>query len=211
MPLLSFAGGYGGMVHVGEDRVSLSCCIQRRVFERLTRPAQATAGESVLTHIRESCPVLKPVLAGASTDGPWLAAGVIQPGIRPRYRDGIFVVGNAAGEAHPVVAEGISMAMQSSWLLTERLIRVKGELANESIRTQAGRDYATDWRKAFAPRIYAAAAIAQWASRPALVRATGPFLSSFPALISFGALASGKAHAVLAPAPAASLAESPSV
>src|SRR5437868_763760 len=97
MPLLCFHGGYGGMVHVGEGRASLSCCIQRWQFERLTRLAGESAGETVLTHILESCPVLRPVLNGAVLNGAWLAAGAIQPGIRPRYRSGAFVVGNAAG------------------------------------------------------------------------------------------------------------------
>src|SRR4029077_11902151 len=29
MPLLAFPGGYGGMVHCEEGRVSLSCCVRR--------------------------------------------------------------------------------------------------------------------------------------------------------------------------------------
>ena len=31
-----------------------------------------------------------------------------------RYRAGVFFVGNIAGEAHPIIAEGISMAIQSA-------------------------------------------------------------------------------------------------
>ncbi len=197
MPLLCFRGGYGGMVHVGEGRASLSCCIRRRQLERLVRPAGESAGETVLTHILESCPVLRPVLEGASLDGAWLAAGAIQPGIRPRYRSGAFIVGNAAGEAHPVVAEGISMAMQSAWLLAERLIPLRRDVHRTLVRERIARSYAAAWRRAFAPRIYAAAAIAQWASRPWLVYATGPALRAFPALVTFGARLSGKSHLVV--------------
>jgi len=175
----------------------LSCCIQRRRYERLSRAAGEAAGQTVLTHILESCPVLRPVLEGATVDGPWLAAGAIQPGIRPRRQGGVFVVGNAAGEAHPVVAEGISMAMQSAWLLAERLIPHRRDIQNAPARQRMARDYSATWRAAFAPRIYAAAAIAQWASRPWLVQATSPALRMFPALVTVGARLSGKSSVVV--------------
>ncbi len=196
MPLLCFAGGYGGMVHVGGGRVSLSCCVQRRVFDRLSRLADRPAGETVLTHILQSCPVLRPVLAGSVRDDNWLSAGIIQPGMRPRYHDGVFVVGNAAGEAHPVVAEGISMAMQSAWLLAERLIPHQGD-CYALIRDRIGGEYSVAWRRAFAPRIFAASAIAHWASRPWLVRTIGPLLSVLPSIITWGARAAGKSQIVL--------------
>ena len=197
MPLLCFHGGYGGMVHVRPERVSLSCCIQRHRYERLTRPTGVSAGETVLTHILESCPVLQPVLDGAVLDGPWLAAGAIQTGIRPRYCDGVYVVGNAAGEAHPVVAEGISMAMQSAWLLVVRLIPHRRDVQNAIVRRRIADDYSAAWRTAFAPRIYTAATIAQWASRPWLVHAAGPLLRTFPALVTLGAWLSGKSRLIV--------------
>jgi menaquinone-9 beta-reductase len=197
MPLISFEDGYGGMVHCDAGRASLSCCIRRRRFERLERMRGASAGEAVLGHILESCPALRPVLKGAETDGPWLSAGVIQPGIRSRFRDGVFVVGNAAGEAHPVVAEGISMAMQSAWLLVERLKSHRLELGRADMRQRFGRSYSAAWRRAFAPRIYAAAAIAEWAARPRLVQTVGPLLRAFPSLVTWGARLSGKSQVVV--------------
>lgn len=197
MPLVSFAGGYGGMVHCDHERASFSCCIRRKWLERLSRSAGQAAGDAVATHILSSCPALRPVLEGAQLDGPWLSAGVIQPGIRPRYRDGVFVVGNAAGEAHPVVAEGISMAMQSAWLLVERLKRMHDQIHQRDARNQIGRSYSRVWRGAFATRIRAAAAIAHWASRPILVQAAGPLIDAFPRLITWGARLSGKLHFVV--------------
>jgi flavin-dependent dehydrogenase len=151
----------------------------------------------VLAHILESCPVLRPVLDGADVDGSWLSAGVIQPGIRQRYIDGTFVVGNAAGEAHPVVAEGISMAMQSAWLLAERLKAQRGDLHRPSVRNSIGRSYSAAWKLAFASRIYAAAVIAQWASRPRMVQVVGPLLAAFPGLVTWGAQLSGKSQVVV--------------
>ena len=121
MPLLAFKGGYGGMVHGDGGRVGLSCCIRRDCLERMPRGPGRGAGESVLDHILERCPAVRPILDRARRDGSWLSVGPIRPGIRQCHRDGLFLLGNAAGKAHPVVAEGISMAMQSAWLLADCL------------------------------------------------------------------------------------------
>lgn len=194
MPLLSFADGYGGMVHCDGGRASLSCCIRRKRLKNLERTPGDAAGDTVLQHILESCPVLRPVLDRAVRPDPWLSAGPIRPGLRPCYRDGMFVVGNAAGEAHPVVAEGISMAMQSAWLLATRLIVArKQDLDRDAI----GQAYTQDWRRAFAPRIRAAAAIAHWAMHPQLVAATIPLVRLWPRLLTWGARLSGKATVVV--------------
>jgi 2-polyprenyl-6-methoxyphenol hydroxylase-like FAD-dependent oxidoreductase len=109
----------------------------------------------------------------------------------------VFVIGNAAGEAHPVVAEGISMAMQSAWLLVERLAPHRGHLDRAEVREQIGRSYSLAWRRAFAARVHAALAIAHWAARPKLVQATGPLIGTFPGLITWGARLSGKSRFVV--------------
>lgn len=118
MPLLVFAGGYGGMVHTDGGRVSLSCCIRRDELQGCReRYPSAHAGEAVLRHIYSTIPATHQLLARARPVGGWLSAGPINPGIRQQFSNGVFLVGNAAGEAHPIVAEGISMAMQAAWLL----------------------------------------------------------------------------------------------
>ena len=107
MPLLAFPGGYGGMVHSDSGRTSLSCCIRRDYLARCRRLwPKIIAAEAVIAHIRTSCRGVDAALAGATCDGMWLSAGPLRPGIRTIRRDGIFAVGNAAGEAHPIVAEG---------------------------------------------------------------------------------------------------------
>ena len=131
MPLLVFPHGYGGMVQTGHDRVSLSCCIRRDALEQCRRTrgiagASARAAEAVFAHIEDSCAGVREACSGATLEGAWLSAGPIRPGIRPFARERIFAVGNAAGEAHPIVAEGISMAIQSAWLLCELLGGAQG-------------------------------------------------------------------------------------
>jgi len=195
MPLLTFPGGYGGMVHSDGGRVSLSCCVRRDVVERLRHAGDGSAGVAVLDHIIGHCAGVRRALAGAVRDGPWLATGPIRPGIRVRAEEGLFRVGNCAGEAHPVVAEGISMAMQSAWLLVERLVATGGR--SPAHLHAVGRDYARQWRRHFGPRLRAAAVLAHWAMRPGVVLPTLPVLGCFPGLLTLGARLSGKATCVV--------------
>ena len=198
MPLLAFPGGYGGMVHSDGGRVSLSCCIRRDQLALLRRQADAaTAGDAVLDHIVASCDGVRRALARASRLGPWLAAGPIRPGIRRSGCAGIFLAGNCAGEAHPVIAEGISMALQSGWLLADRLQAWRQDGGRTEALQSVGRDYARRWRRSFAPRLHAAAAVAHWAMQPALVAASLPLVRCFPSVLSWGARLSGKATQVV--------------
>jgi flavin-dependent dehydrogenase len=190
MPLVSFGGGYGGLVHDDDRRVSFSCCIQRDRLERLARDGR-TAGDALLEYLFSECAQLQETLGRARREQPWLAAGPIRPGIRRCYCDGLFLVGNAAGEAHPVVAEGISMAMQAGWLLAKRLAASDAR-TSAAARDAVGKDYTVAWRRAFAPRIHAAAAIAHWAMRPGAVCASLPIIRRCPQVLTWGAWCSGK-------------------
>src|SRR6185437_14319487 len=113
MPLLAFPGGYGGMVHSDAGRISLSCCIRRDALAAARARYGGRAADAVFAHIAATTGGSALALAGAVPDGVFLSAGPIRPGVRARYRDRIFFTGNLAGEAHPVIAEGISMAVQS--------------------------------------------------------------------------------------------------
>ena len=93
---------------------------------------------------------------------------------------GVYFTGNIAGEAHPVIAEGISMAIQSSGLLAELLIAHRGER------------YAPEWKRRFAPRIRAAGVFAQLAMRAPTRTASLGLLRAVPSLIGLGARLSGK-------------------
>lgn len=195
MPLLAFPGGYGGMVWADQGRMSLSCCIQRDQLDTIRAASRRlSAGEAVHQHILASCPGAALVLRDASLDGAWLAAGPIRPGIRACYAADIFRVGNVAGESHPIIAEGISMALQSGWLLASELAGVR--TWDEAGREQAGQRYAAAWHKQFALRILTASALAGLASRPMTAGLMRRFVRTFPASLFFGARLSGKVAAI---------------
>ena len=194
MPLLVFPGGYGGMVTADRGRVSISCCIRRDVLSELRqRFGNIAAADALSRHVQASCRGVATVLAGAELDGPWLAAGPIHPGIRAGYDQGIFRVGNIAGESHPVIAEGISMALQSGWLLARELVASgKGHEGHD----EAGRRYERAWRRQFSARLRAAALIARIAIGPGGGTAMRAVIKNFPAALTLGARLSGKTQPV---------------
>lgn len=200
MPLLLFPGGYGGMVRCDQDRVSLSCCIRRDALQRLRRRVGRPAGQAVLQHIRAHTAGVDLCLRRARLRHGWLSAGPIRPGIRRRFPQGILAVGNLAGEAHPLVAEGISMAMQSAWLLCRSLQAGQADIATQGGLDRIAREYSAAWHAAFAGRIRSAAVFAHLAQQPLPAAAVLRALERFPDLLTFGARLSGKATQIV-PAP----------
>jgi flavin-dependent dehydrogenase len=193
MPLLAFPGGYGGIVHCEDNCVSISCCIRRDQLQRCRtlHPGQP-APQAVLGHILQSCTGVRDFLDGAQLDQTWLSAGPIRPGVRSCGGNGLFLVGNAAGEAHPVIAEGISMALQSAWLLARCLVGKPDVLTSRDAIQQVQADYSRVWKQSFDGRIRFSTAVANWAMRPPLVDWTGPVLRRFPSILTLGARLSGK-------------------
>ena len=198
MPLLAFPGGYGGLVNSDNGRMTLSCCIRRDTLQdtRSQYPG-LQAGEAVLKHITKSCLGIRQVFRSAKREGNWLSAGPIRPGIRRRYADGVFYVGNRAGEAHPIVAEGISMAMQSAWILSQVLLTHQNEILSSKNAAEAGDAYTKQWNAHFANRIHAAALFSQLAMRPWVVATMLPIMKLFPGILTFGAKLSGKIKQVV--------------
>ena len=174
--LIPFPGGYGGLVERAQGRSTFACCIRRDRLEGIREPG-APAGESVLRHAIRACPTLGEALAAATLEEPWLGAGPLHPGMRPVFADGAYAIGNAAGEAHPVVGEGIAMAMQSGALVAECLVH--------------GGNYERLWRRRFALRLRVSAALAHLAMLPG-VPVLAPILGGMPSLLTAAALLSGK-------------------
>lgn len=198
LPVLAFEGGYGGMVIADHGRLTLACCI-RRARLRAYRAGRSVpgAGPAVEALLRESCRGVGRALADAEISGRWLAAGPLRPGIRTLWREPTgFAVGNAAGEAHPILGEGISMALQGSWLLCRHLIDAGAQLLEGESQAAVARRYERDWRRQFAGRVRWAALFAQLAMRPDAAHALLPLLRRRPDLLTLGARLGGKARSL---------------
>ena len=197
LPVLSFRGGYGGMVVADDGIATLACCIREDRLDRVREEQPgARAGDVVEAILRRECAGVAAALEGATREGPWLATGPIRPGIRLGVGDAVFRVGNAAGEAHPIVGEGISMALQSAFLLASLLGPDRDALVDihraESAQRRAMATYEALWRRRFATRLRIAAAFAHVAMRPAAARLLWPVVRHWPGVLTVGARWSGK-------------------
>jgi 2-polyprenyl-6-methoxyphenol hydroxylase-like FAD-dependent oxidoreductase len=197
LPVLSFRGGYGGMVVADAGLATLACCIREDRLEQDRNERRGEpAGAVVEAILRSECGGVEAALNGAAREGPWLATGPIRPGVRLGAGDGVFRVGNAAGEAHPIVGEGISMALQSAFVLASLLGAERAALidARSAAATQERLRVAYEalWRRRFAARLRIAAAFAHVAMRPTAARALWPLVQRWPGVLTLGARWSGK-------------------
>lgn len=193
LPVLAFAGGYGGMVMCGDNIMTLACCIRRDTLKNCrARFRRHVAAESVEAYLRACCAGVEQALTQAERLGAWLSVGPIRPGIHlGKARHEIFLIGNAAAEAHPIIGEGISMAMQSAWLLCGILL-AQGKAQPAAVWRQARKTYIHAWRRRFTLRLRLAAVFAHLAMRPQWSAALLPLLQRWPEAITQGAFWSGK-------------------
>lgn len=199
LPVLCLRGGYGGMVLGDGGVATLACCVRRDRLEQLRSAAPGqSAGEVVERALRSECLGVDQALQNARRDGAWLSSGPLAPGIRMQPGESILRVGNAAGEAHPIVGEGISMALQSAWLLSAHLMELRSRavdwpganFAARFARLQA--DYGRDWRRQFKARMRVAAGFAHVVMQPPGAGALLAGLALWPRALTHGARWSGK-------------------
>ncbi len=203
LPVLAINGGYGGIVVSDQGRTTLACCVRRDALRacRALAPG-AEAGAAVEVYLRRSCPGIHEALVGAHRDGSWLSVGPLRPGIRIDAAHGLFRVGNAAGETHPLIGEGISMALQSAALLANILTQQPASAIRARLASHLQHRYAAAWRAEFASRLRLAAAYAHLAMRPALASPSGALLRRWPTLLTMAARLAGKARCpILRPGP----------
>jgi len=198
LAVLAFPGGYGGIVLGDHGRTTLAFCIRRDALQAIRAHSPGNKAATVAqAHVEASCAGVRAALNGAGLEAPWLGVGPIQPGIRAPWRDdGVWAIGNVAGEAHPILGEGMSMAIQSAWLLCERLIPQRDALLSGRAHAEVGRDYANAWRRNFVPRVRLAATFAHLAMRPQASSVLLPLLRRWPQLLTTGARLGGKVRQV---------------
>jgi 2-polyprenyl-6-methoxyphenol hydroxylase-like FAD-dependent oxidoreductase len=199
LPVLSFEGGYGGMVMADQGLLTLACCVRRDRLTALRRASPgSSAGEVVEALLKRECAGVQAALLSATRIGVWLAAGPLVPGIRLRPDDPVFRIGNAAAEAHPIIGEGMSMAFQSAWLLCTHLIGTGTHPTLIDVRWQraVGQGYAKDWHRQFARRLRLASAFAHLAMRPAFASPLMALVRAWPGLLPLGAKLGGKTRCI---------------
>ncbi len=195
LPVIAFDGGYGGLVVAEGGRTTVACCIRRDALKACRASLPGTsAGAAVTALLRRSCPSLQAVLEQPSIGAAWLSVGPLRPGIRVGGSLDTFRVGNAAGETHPLIGEGISMALQSAGLLAQCL-GARPALPIDSGWTWAvNRRYGAAWRRAFTPRLRFAAGYAHATMRPAVSGTLQTVLEHWPSLLTRAARWAGKAR-----------------
>jgi menaquinone-9 beta-reductase len=184
--LAAAPGLYAGLVRTSDlaaaPRYSLALVIRRRRIDDI-----GNSGEAQFQDLLRANPAFAALLTDASRLSPWLASGPLQPGIREVYRDGRFFIGNAAGEVHALVGEGLTLALVSAQLLANSLTcTTRAGLAD------AGRNYEGRWRRLFLPRYYAANLFAHIMMRPTLAAPFSRCLRALPPLMNWCIRASGK-------------------
>lgn len=194
LPVLSFPGGYGGMVVGNHETTTLAFCIRRDMLDFCRKASpKSSAGEAAAAYVAHACAGVRAALSHAEQQGAWLSVGPIRPGIRLRAHGGhAFLIGNAAGEAHPIIGEGISMAIQSAWLLAQKLAPRLKQCASKELQIALQRDYRKAWRNHFVPRIRLAFLFAHAAMRPGLAAGILPLLNRHPGLLTDAVRWSGK-------------------
>jgi menaquinone-9 beta-reductase len=166
------------------------------------------AGDAVEAMLKRECGGMRVALQAGSREAPWLSVGPLDPGIRLRADDDLIRIGNAAREAHPIIGEAMSMALQSAWLLCAQLIggERREEMPGEAWQRQVGRRYAAQWRRQFAPRLRLAAVFAHVTMRPGSAAPLVALARTWPGFLTLGARWGGKARCAVDPATIALLA-----
>jgi flavin-dependent dehydrogenase len=200
LAVLAFAGGYGGIVVAEGGQTTLACCIRRDALQssRALSP-RVTAGVAVEATLKRSCLGVREALRHARREGSWLSVGPIRPGIRLNAPLGVFRVGNSGGESHPLIGEGISMALQSARLLAGGLTRQPVAAIDERGALLLQRRYSRAWHRHFAPRLRLASLYAHMAMEPMLAAPVRVLLGRRPLLLTQAARFAGKARDPMTP------------
>jgi flavin-dependent dehydrogenase len=195
LPVLAFPGGYGGMVLADGGRMTLAGCIRRDTLARWrSRSTQTSAGAAFEAYLRQSCRQVAAVLEGAERLGPWMSVGPLRPGLRLGGWDGPFRVGNAAAEIHPLIGEGINMALQSAALLAQHLTGQSPRSFNGDQTRRVHRELAALGRETLGRRLRFAALSAHVAMRTPLAASITTLLKYHPPLLTWAAQWAGKAQ-----------------
>jgi len=197
LPLLALPGGYGGMVIAERGRTTVACCLRRdTLHERRQGASGDGAGAVVEAYLKTACREVARMLDGARREGLWRSVGPLRLGFAAAGSPGVLRIGNAAIEAHPLIGEGICMALQSAALLA-RLLQSNGARSDETFISNCQKHYERASRRAFARRIHWARCYAQMAMHRSLATPLAVLMQTWPHTLTFAARLAGKAQSVV--------------
>ncbi len=173
---------------VGRRCYSVAFAVKQEMLARYGSSAEANYGQ-----LAGGNPGFNAVLARAQRVSPWLASGPLDPGVRTLYREGRFFVGNAAGEVHALVGEGMTLALAGGALLADTVVAAHvGNNLSPGALNAIGRAYAARWHAMFGPRYRAANIFTSCLIRPFIADAAAMMLRLFPTLLDACVAHSGK-------------------
>lgn len=194
LPVLCLPGGYGGMVVADRGRTTVACCIQRQTLRQWRVDLRgAPAGEVIEHYLRSGCAGVAAALRSAQRQDAWQAVGPLRTGLRARSPRGLVRIGNAGAEAHPLIGEGICMALQSAAILAG-LCAVRPKELDPAYLVDVQRAHAAACRKQFSGRLRLAALYAHIAMQPSLAAGAALLMRISPRLLTAGAQLAGKAR-----------------
>jgi 2-polyprenyl-6-methoxyphenol hydroxylase-like FAD-dependent oxidoreductase len=194
LPVLCLPGGYGGMVVSDRGRTTIACCIRRDTLQKWRAQVRgSSAGNVVEAFLWNSCHGVADALRTAHREDSWHVVGPLRTGFHPRTLDGILRIGNAAAEAHPLIGEGICMALQSAAILA-KLCAQRPKILRAPYIIGVQRIHAAICRKEFSARMRLAQLYARIAMQPSLSAAAAILMRSWPRALTTGARLAGKAR-----------------
>ncbi len=151
--------------------------------------ADYPSGDALMEYLFRGQSAWAKMFRGAQRLDRWNACGPARPGRGVAYHEGAFRVGNAAGEVHPLIGEGVTLALRSAALVAELLPR--GLAAGDSW-AEMGRNYTVAWRREFRRRLYASNLFSSVLVHPTWGAFSGGLLRRFPRLLNAAVRYSGK-------------------
>jgi flavin-dependent dehydrogenase len=119
--IYSYSGGYGGCSQVEGDLYNLCFVVDSRRIRSIGSDLRKVLAETVLKNRRAA-----DALANIEVDGDWLTVPIARYGsMDPAPANGILAIGDAAAFIDPFTGSGISMALESSRLLSEAMVKAR--------------------------------------------------------------------------------------
>ena len=117
--LFFFHGGYGGFVSINANRVSLAIAIEKKAFQHL-----GSTLSGVLSHVRQSDPLVEQWLSSLKPLGESMAIGQVPYGYRRVHAIGpeIYSVGDQAAVIPSFSGDGMSIALASGYASAQAIL-----------------------------------------------------------------------------------------